>query len=180
MRAPRGLLHLLDSIPLLLHPWMQASAVPVILVKDCVLILHTAVANGDIVVPGKDTATLSMMVQMKRESVAEEVLGTEFAVVDIVALSMDTVVKVLITGKNTTEKSNPNKMKLCSSYLNVVSSTGYVDKGEITPDEEIIIDRAPLPPDLLPVFGFRCGVTEVDARSNCKKECTHHVQWLVP
>jgi hypothetical protein len=111
VRAPRGLLHLLDSIPLLLHPWMQASAVPVILVKDCVLILHTAVANGDIVVPGKDTATLSMMVQMKRESVAEEVLGTEFAVVDIVALSMDTVVKVLITARVMLIKEKSHQMK---------------------------------------------------------------------
>jgi len=26
---------------------------------------------------------------------------------------------------------------------------------------------------LKPTFGFRCGKTETDARSNCKKECTH-------
>ena len=39
-----------------------------------------------------------------------------------------------------------------------------------------MIERAPLPDNLLPVFGFRCGKTEVDARSNCKKECTHHIQ----
>ncbi|KAL7490195.1 hypothetical protein ACHAW6_015943 [Cyclotella cf. meneghiniana] len=54
--------------------------------------------------------------------------------------------------------------------------TGYVDKGEVTETEEMVIQSAPLPDNLLPVFGYRCGVTEVDARSNCKPQCTHHIQ----
>ena len=39
-----------------------------------------------------------------------------------------------------------------------------------------ILDRSPLPDALQPEFGFRCGFSEVDARSNCKPECTHHIQ----
>lgn len=42
------------------------------------------------------------------------------------------------------------------------------------PDD--IIKYSSFPDDLKPDFGFRCGFTEVDARSNCKSECTHHVQ----
>lgn len=35
----------------------------------------------------------------------------------------------------------------------------------------------PLPDNLKPEVGiYRCGFSEVDARSNCKKPCTHHVQ----
>lgn len=33
-----------------------------------------------------------------------------------------------------------------------------------------------LPENLKAEFGFRCGFTEVDARSNCKPKCTHHIQ----
>lgn len=111
--VPQVLLHPLDSTPLLLHPWMPASVVLVISVKDCVPTQPTVAANGDTAVLGKDTVTQLMMVQMKRESVEEAVLVMEFAEVDIVALSMDTVVKVLITGKSTTKKSNSNEIKIC-------------------------------------------------------------------
>lgn len=41
---------------------------------------------------------------------------------------------------------------------------------------EQVLNSSPLPDDLLPEFGFRCGITEVDARSNCKPECTHLIQ----
>ena len=41
---------------------------------------------------------------------------------------------------------------------------------------EKVINSSPLPDNLKPEFAFRCGVTEVDARSNCKPECTHLVQ----
>mmetsp|Transcript_26890 Transcript_26890/g.64535 ORF Transcript_26890/g.64535 Transcript_26890/m.64535 type:complete len:846 (+) Transcript_26890:343-2880(+) len=44
---------------------------------------------------------------------------------------------------------------------------------------EQVIKNSPLPENLIPEFGFRCGVTEVDARSNCKSECTHLVQCAV-
>ncbi|KAL7541420.1 hypothetical protein ACHAXR_010963 [Thalassiosira sp. AJA248-18] len=43
-------------------------------------------------------------------------------------------------------------------------------------EAEQIIKSSPLPADLKPEFGFRCGLTEVDARSNCKAQCTHHIQ----
>mmetsp|Transcript_12063 Transcript_12063/g.26027 ORF Transcript_12063/g.26027 Transcript_12063/m.26027 type:complete len:963 (+) Transcript_12063:103-2991(+) len=52
---------------------------------------------------------------------------------------------------------------------------GCVDDAAVDEAEQII-NRSPLPLDLKPEMGFRCGVTEVDARSNCKSECTHHVQ----
>eukprot|EP00569_Conticribra_weissflogii_P004652 CAMPEP_0171337300 /NCGR_PEP_ID=MMETSP0878-20121228/6615_1 /TAXON_ID=67004 /ORGANISM="Thalassiosira weissflogii, Strain CCMP1336" /LENGTH=948 /DNA_ID=CAMNT_0011838919 /DNA_START=278 /DNA_END=3124 /DNA_ORIENTATION=- len=56
--------------------------------------------------------------------------------------------------------------------------TGQNQKENTTELEQIILERAPaiLPEDLVPQFGYRCGFTEFDARSNCKKECTHHVQ----
>lgn len=53
---------------------------------------------------------------------------------------------------------------------NGLESDDTLDEGEQT------IKNSPLPENLKPEFGFRCGVTEVDARSNCKSECTHHVQ----
>jgi len=34
-------------------------------------------------------------------------------------------------------------------------------------------NNSPLPDNLKARFGFRCGKSETDARSNCKKECTH-------
>jgi len=34
------------------------------------------------------------------------------------------------------------------------------------------IASSPLPPDLQPKSNYRCGVSELDARANCKKECT--------
>ena len=37
-------------------------------------------------------------------------------------------------------------------------------------------EASPLPFSLQPVFDFRCGINETDARSNCGKRCTHHVQ----
>jgi len=49
-------------------------------------------------------------------------------------------------------------------------SDGSVDDGKQ------ILNSSPLPDDLKPQFGFRCGVTEVDARANCKPTCTHHIQ----
>jgi len=36
----------------------------------------------------------------------------------------------------------------------------------------MVAPPSPLPPQLEPKSDFRCGVTEVDARSNCKSECT--------
>jgi len=36
----------------------------------------------------------------------------------------------------------------------------------------MVAPSSPLPPQLQPKSDFRCGVTEVDARSNCKPECT--------
>lgn len=39
-----------------------------------------------------------------------------------------------------------------------------------------MIQYSSFPDDLKPEFGFRCGFTEVDARSNCKAECAHHIQ----
>lgn len=38
------------------------------------------------------------------------------------------------------------------------------------------IDDSFLPDDLQAEFGFRCGITETDARSNCKPKCNHRVQ----
>ena len=43
-------------------------------------------------------------------------------------------------------------------------------------EAEEIRNSSPLPEGLKPEFGFRCGITEVDARSNCKPRCTHHTQ----
>lgn len=60
--------------------------------------------------------------------------------------------------------------------------TGHIpctsDKEELTCEEEaqIIVDNNPLPEELKPETGYRCGFSEVDARSNCKRKCTHHVQ----
>jgi len=61
--------------------------------------------------------------------------------------------------------------------------TGYTpchlpEKDKISCDEEaqIIIDNTPLPEELQPETGYRCGFSELDARGNCKKQCTHHVQ----
>jgi len=57
--------------------------------------------------------------------------------------------------------------------------TGYIPRNETdvsAVEAEAIIKSSPLPEGLVAEFGFRCGVTEVDARSNCKKKCTHHVQ----
>mmetsp|Transcript_15846 Transcript_15846/g.33498 ORF Transcript_15846/g.33498 Transcript_15846/m.33498 type:complete len:943 (+) Transcript_15846:386-3214(+) len=55
---------------------------------------------------------------------------------------------------------------------NGLETDATVDEGEE------IINNSPLPDDLRPSFGFRCGFTEVDARSNCKPTCTHHIQCL--
>jgi len=77
----------------------------------------------------------------------------------------------------------------CSSGL-CCSRFGFCGEGElyctgqngictddaVVDEAEQIINSSPLPLDLKPEMGFRCGVTEVDARSNCKSECTHHVQ----
>jgi len=41
---------------------------------------------------------------------------------------------------------------------------------------EAKLKSSPVPSDLRAAFGFRCGLTEADARSNCKPECTHHTQ----
>lgn len=41
---------------------------------------------------------------------------------------------------------------------------------------EVKLKSSPVPSDLRAAFGFRCGLTEADARSNCKPECTHHTQ----
>ena len=41
---------------------------------------------------------------------------------------------------------------------------------------EAKLKSSPVPDDLRAAFGFRCGLTEADARSNCKPECTHHTQ----
>jgi hypothetical protein len=50
-------------------------------------------------------------------------------------------------------------------------------ESDITPNEaEIIVDNSPLPKDLKPTYGYRCGTTELDARANCKPQCTHHIQ----
>jgi len=52
-----------------------------------------------------------------------------------------------------------------------------LQQSDASADEaEKVINNSPLPDDFKPEFGFRCGVTEVDARSNCKSECTHLVQ----
>ena len=47
------------------------------------------------------------------------------------------------------------------------------DEPEEDNESETVVDGSPLPDGLKPEFGFRCGITEVDARSNCKPECTH-------
>jgi len=41
-----------------------------------------------------------------------------------------------------------------------------------TDDDIRASPSSPLPPELQPKSDFRCGATEVDARSNCKTECT--------
>lgn len=50
------------------------------------------------------------------------------------------------------------------------------ESDESVDEAKQVINSSPLPLNLIPEFGFRCGVTEVDARANCKPECTHHVQ----
>jgi len=77
--------------------------------------------------------------------------------------------------------------KLITNFRYLYSSTvGFCGTGElyctgvnsdIVDDvDESVVERSPLPNSLQPEFGFRCGVTEVDARSNCKSQCTHHIQ----
>ena len=48
-----------------------------------------------------------------------------------------------------------------------------LNEPEDADESETVVDASPLPDGLKPEFGFRCGVTEVDARSNCKPKCTH-------
>ena len=67
----------------------------------------------------------------------------------------------------------------CCSIHGFCGSGPEYCTGYITPDEPVdedIVKSSPLPEGLKPEFGFRCGITEVDARSNCKKECTHLIQ----
>lgn len=49
-------------------------------------------------------------------------------------------------------------------------------KSDDVEEGEKAIKSSPLPNNLKPEFGFRCGISEVDARGNCKKQCNHHVQ----
>lgn len=42
-------------------------------------------------------------------------------------------------------------------------------------DDYVIDTIVTLPENLKPQFGFRCGYSEVDARSNCKSKCTHSI-----
>jgi hypothetical protein len=57
----------------------------------------------------------------------------------------------------------------CTGLHEVVDSNAEAEAEEIR-------NSSPLPEGLKPEFGFRCGITEVDARSNCKPRCTHHTQ----
>jgi len=60
---------------------------------------------------------------------------------------------------------------------NTCGSSTQLEVSCASDDEaQTIINSNPLPEDLKPEFGYRCGFSEVDARSNCKPECTHHVQ----
>ena len=43
-------------------------------------------------------------------------------------------------------------------------------------DFDIVDTVQTLPDNLKAEYGFRCGFSEVDARSNCKPTCTHHTQ----
>jgi hypothetical protein len=58
----------------------------------------------------------------------------------------------------------------CTGLNDLQESDAVVDEAEK------ILNSSPLPEGLKPDFGFRCGITEVDARSNCKTKCTHHTQ----
>lgn len=53
---------------------------------------------------------------------------------------------------------------------------GTVDESDDGNESESAVDGSPLSDGLKPEFGFRCGYTEVDARSNCKPKCTHENQ----
>jgi hypothetical protein len=60
---------------------------------------------------------------------------------------------------------------------------GTLDETTDEPDNEDESDSdvdggssgSSLPAGLQPEFGFRCGITEVDARSNCKPKCTNAI-----
>ena len=52
----------------------------------------------------------------------------------------------------------------------------FAELGQLIEEVEKNLNSSPLPEGLKPEFGFRCGITEVDARSNCKTRCTHHTQ----
>jgi len=65
----------------------------------------------------------------------------------------------------------------CSEYGFCGSTPDYctgvqprADSGDIDTAGNI---NPAIPTDLMPTMGYRCGKTETDARSNCKKTCTH-------
>lgn len=53
---------------------------------------------------------------------------------------------------------------------------GYKPRVESDAEEYQPTNDSFIPAEYQAEFGFRCGFTETDARSNCKKPCTHHVQ----
>lgn len=70
-----------------------------------------------------------------------------------------------------------SKFGFCGEGELYCTGQNGLEQSDASVDEaETIIKSSPLPDDLKPEFGFRCGFTEVDARSNCKAECTHHIQ----
>mmetsp|Transcript_27216 Transcript_27216/g.58314 ORF Transcript_27216/g.58314 Transcript_27216/m.58314 type:complete len:849 (+) Transcript_27216:279-2825(+) len=70
-----------------------------------------------------------------------------------------------------------SKFGFCGEGELYCTGLNDLQQSDASADEaEKVINNSPLPDDFKPEFGFRCGVTEVDARSNCKSECTHLVQ----
>ena len=49
----------------------------------------------------------------------------------------------------------------------------FIANNDAVYDDYVIDAIITLPENLKPQFGFRCGYNEVDARSNCKSQCTH-------